>query len=314
MPEAPRVSGKLGRFREEPRYGPVSELADLQHGVVAIGQLRALGLSDSAVHKRAATRQLLRIHRGVYAVGRRGLSPDGHRMAAVMACGSGALLSHRAAAANHALRPDRRALTDVTLPGRHGARARAGIQVHVTQTLVPEDAVVRDGIPCTSVARTLVDLGDVVPRRDVERAVEQAESLRVFDRGAVDGALARAGPRRGAGVLRELLQEWADPGLTESELEERFLDLCRAGALPQPAVNEWIWLDDGMVKADFLWRSRKIVVETDGRAWHRSREAFESDRRRDQRLTLAGFRVVRFTWRQVTRDQGAVAETIGALL
>lgn len=292
----------------------LAELAERQHGVATVRQMEALGLSPSGVRKRAAARRLYRVHRAVYAVGRRDLTLEGHRMAAVLACGPGALLSHRAAAAHQGLRPDRRRLTDVTVPGRRGARARAGIEAHVTQTLAGEDAVVHDGIPCTSVARTLVDLGDVVGRRDVERAVEQAEALRVFDGDAVEGALARAGPRRGAGVLRELLQKWADPGLTASELEERFLSLCRAAALPQPAVNAWIPLDDGMVRADFLWRANGLVIETDGRATHATREAFESDRRRDQRLMLAGFRVVRFTWRQVTGQPATVAETIGGLL
>jgi very-short-patch-repair endonuclease len=234
-------------------------------------------------------------------------------MAAVLAYGPGAVLSHRDAAALHELRPDKRSRIDVSVP-RPSVRPRPGIEVHASATLRPEDVTVCNGIPCTSVARTLLDLGDVVASRSVERAVQQAETLRVFDRGAVELALDRAGPRRGAGVLRELLRKWVDPGLTESELEERFLEICRTAALPRPSVNAWITIDDGMVRADFLWRPQRIVVETDGRRWHGSREAFESDRRRDQRLTLAGYRVVRFTWRQVTRDAATVAETIGALV
>src|SRR3954465_6319547 len=134
MAEAPQLSGKSGRFLEGPRYGARAELADRQHGVVAIWQLRALGLSGSAVHKRAANRQLLRIHRGVYAVGRRGLTREAHLMAAVLACGPGALLPPRPAAAPQARRRDTRALTDVTVPGRRGARAREDIEVHVTET------------------------------------------------------------------------------------------------------------------------------------------------------------------------------------
>jgi very-short-patch-repair endonuclease len=314
MAEAPNVPGKWGRFCKEPLPDAViGELADRQHGVVALWQLRALGLSDSAVHKRASAWRLHRVHRGVYAVGRRGLTERGHWMAAVLACGPDAVLSHRAAAALLGLRPDNRSRIDVSVP-RRAARSRAGIEVHVSETLRARDLTSWDGIPCTSVARTLLDLGDVVRRRDLERAVEQAEVLRVFDLRAVEDVLARAGPRRGAGLLRAVIDDSAEQGLTESELEEAFLELCRGAALPQPAVNAWIALEDGMVKADFLWRAERLVVETDGHAFHGTREAFERDRRRDQLLTLAGFKIVRFTWRQVTIEPDAVAETIGALL
>jgi predicted transcriptional regulator of viral defense system len=198
----PNVPGKWGRFCKEPLPDAVlGELADRQHGVVALWQLRALGLSDSAVHKRAAARRLHRVHRGVYAVGRRGLTERGYWMAAVLACGPDAVLSHRAAAALLGLRPDNRSRIDITV-ARRAARGRAGIEVHVSQTLRAKDLTSWDGIPCTSVARTLLDLGDVVGRRAVERAVEQAEVLRLFDLQAVEEVLARAAGRRGDGVLR----------------------------------------------------------------------------------------------------------------
>jgi hypothetical protein len=172
----------------------------------------------------------------------------------------------------------------------------------------------QDGIPCTSVARTLVDLGDVVPGRHVERALEQAEILRVFDLGAVRDALARAGPRRGAGILRAILGEWAPSGLTDRELEERFLALCRDAGLPQPAVNAPIAIPGEEFRVDFLWRSERLIVETDSYEFHHTRRSFEGDRLRDQRLTLAGYSVIRMTWRQIERDPGLMAETVGALL
>jgi very-short-patch-repair endonuclease len=223
------------------------------------------------------------------------------------------VLSHRDAAALRGLRPDRRARIDVTVP-RKGVRARAGVDLHVSSTLRPQDVRERDGISCTSVARTLLDLGDVVSRREVERAVEQAEVLRLFDLGDVRDVLDRAGPRRGAGVLRSLLGEWVERGVTASELEERFLEICRRAALPQPAVNAWLTLNNEAIKADFLWRHERLVVETDGRAIHGTRKAFERDRLRDQRLAVAGYTVVRFTWQQVTREPVTVAQTVGALL
>src|SRR5215218_3590123 len=139
-----------------------------QHGVVSLTQLRTLGLSKSAVSKRAATGRLHRIHRGVYAVGHPRLTASGHRMAAVLACGAHAALSHRSAGAHRGFRPDNRAVADVSLP-RRTARSRPGIHVHVSATLTRDDVDVHDGIPCTSVARTLVDLADVLDRRGVER-------------------------------------------------------------------------------------------------------------------------------------------------
>jgi hypothetical protein len=224
------------------------------------------------------------------------------------------VLSHRSAAALHGIRRDSRAKTDVTLASP-SARSRPTIDVHRSSTLEPADITTVDAIPCTTVARTLVDLGDVVNRRAVERALDRAEVLRVFDGKAVHEALARAGPRRGAGILRAVLEDYEQPTLTEKELEERFLALCRQASLPSPAVNAWITLPDGIAyKADFLWREHKLIAETDGRDVHTTRKAFEHDRLRDQRLTLAGYTVVRFTWRQVKRDPRSVAETLRSLL
>jgi very-short-patch-repair endonuclease len=234
-------------------------------------------------------------------------------MAAVLACGQRAALSHRSAACHRGLRPDNRATVDVSVPRRSG-RSRGKIEVHATSTLAPQDVTVWEGIPCTSVARTLVDLGDVVPARAVERAVEQAEVLRVFDAAAVEEVLARVGPRRGAGVLRRVLGGLEELGVVANDFEGAFLAICRTAALPQPAVNAWLIVDDQAIKADFLWRKERVIVETDGRAAHGTRQAFESDRLRDQRAIVAGYTVVRFTWRQVDREPKRVARTVAALL
>jgi hypothetical protein len=282
--------------------------------VITLPQLRFFGLGKGAVAKRAKDGRLYRIHRGVYAVGRPKLTQHGYWMAAVLAYGEGAVLSHRSAAALHGLRPTNRRNTDVTVPSR-SARSRPGIDVHRSTTLQPSDATTVDGIPCTTVARTLVDLGDVAPRRAVEQAVDQAEVLRVFDGRAVEDALERAGPRRGAGVLRAVLAEYKGPTMTRQQLEELFLAICRTASLPSPAVNDSITLDDGVTyQADFLWRKEKLIAETDGRDTHTTRKAFEHDRLRDLRLTLAGFTVVRFTWRQVADDPRGVAEALRGLL
>jgi predicted transcriptional regulator of viral defense system len=292
----------------------IGELAERQHGVVTLHQLQLAGLSRSAVSRRAAVGRLHRVHRGVYAVGRPRLTMHGRWLAAVLACGGGAALSRRSAAGLSGLRQDGRLATDVCVPCA-GVRSRPGIDLHRSTTLAEQDITTVDGIPCTTVARTLVDLGDVVNRRAVEKAVDQAEVLRVFDLRAVHEVLDRVGPRRGAGILRAVLAEYEGPTITRRELEERFLALVRQASLPSPAVNAWIATSDGVsYQADFLWRKEKLIVETDGRDVHTTRKAFESDRLRDQRLTLAGFTVVRFTWAQVVDDPRRVAGVLRDLL
>ena len=174
-----------------------------------------------------------RIHRGVYAVGHPKLTGYGHWMAAVLACGPKAVLSHRSTAGLCGLRPDNRRKSDVSLPSP-SARPKVAIEVHRSVTLTADDVTTVEGIPCTTIARTLVDLGDVLDRRAVERAVEQAEVLRLFDLREVHRAIDRAGPRRGAGLLSSVLENLEGPTLTASELEEAFLALCRTADLPTP--------------------------------------------------------------------------------
>src|SRR3954453_4299403 len=158
MRQAPELSGIYGRFPHElPVNASLARLADQQHGVVSLSQLQLLGLSASAVQKRTANGHLHRVHRGVYAVGYRRLTERGRWMAAVLTFGPGAVLSHRDAAALLGLRQDRRPRIDVTVP-RVGVRRRPGIDAHVSATVRPADVTVQEGIPCTSVARTLLDL------------------------------------------------------------------------------------------------------------------------------------------------------------
>jgi predicted transcriptional regulator of viral defense system len=291
----------------------IARLAERQHGVVSLPQLQFLGLSPRAVRNRVATGRLTRIHRGVYAVGHGRITLRGHWMAAVLAYGPTAVLSHRSAAALHGIRRDNRSKIDITLPSPSG-KARPGIDAHRSTTLSAADVTKIDAIPCTTLARTLLDLADVVDHRSVERAVDQAEVLRVFDLRAVEEVLSRANGRRGAAVLKRVLAEYDGPALTDRELEERFFALCRSAALPKPAVNEWITLDGGVAyKPDFLWRAERLIVETDGWGSHGTRQAFEDDRRRDRRLSGAGWTVVRFTWRDVEHEPAEVTETLARL-
>ncbi len=294
----------------------ISTLAAVQHAVVGLAQLEQLGLTADAARKRAAAGRLHRIHRGVYCV----VDPvlltrRGRFMGAVLACGDAAVLSHRCAAILHDLGLYTRAPIDVSAPGSRG-RGRNGIRVHSAATLTAGDVSAIDNIPVTTLARTLLDIAGQSTRREVERAVDRAEQRRLLDMTLIDDVLARADGRRGATLLHSVLREHkVGSTLTRSELEEAFLQICRHAGLPPDHVNAWIAFPHaGGAEADFLWRARRLVVEVDGRDVHTTRRAFESDRRRDQRLATLGYRVVRFTWRQVTFEPDQVAATLRALL
>jgi hypothetical protein len=237
-------------------------------------------------------------------------------MAAVLACGAGALLSHRCAAPLHDLLPTGASKIEVTVPGR-GMRRHAGLAVHRSTTLTPADATVVDNIPSTSVARTLFDLAEVVPRRRVERAFDQAEVLQVFDLRALNDQLARNPTRPAARIVRAVLVEYdVGSSLTQSELEEAMLALSRAVGLPPPEVNNWLDLGDGgsMIKPDFMWRSHRLILEVDSRKYHMTSARFEHDRRSDQRALVAGWRVIRTTYRQINHRPAELHDTLTAAI
>jgi hypothetical protein len=285
--------------------------------VFSLSQLIALGLSESAVHKRAATGKLYRFHQGVYGIAPLSLLPANARhLAAVLACGPGAALSHRSAADLHGLRRTSRAGIDVIVPGGH-TRERPGIDVHCSLTLTPDDITIVDGIPVTTVARTALDLAAVVSRRHAERALDQAEAERLFDLRALTEQLKRNPRHPGAPVLASILAtHTAGSTATWSELEELCLAATRAAGVPPPQVNAFVNPGDGepAIRADFVWRAQRIIVEADGFQTHGTHHAFEDDRRRDQRLTLAGWTVVRVTWRQLCEEPERIAATLIGLL
>jgi predicted transcriptional regulator of viral defense system len=287
----------------------VADLAARQHGVVSVGQLYSLGLSDRQVRRLVSTAWLAKLHQGVYAVGYRPLTRRGEWIAALLAIGEGAVLSHRSAAALWGIwgEGDRKPV-EVIVPGRNGRRRRPGIKVHRPEVLPPEELTEQDGIPVTSAARTVLDLATVLRGRQLERAVDEAANLCTAAELATVAYLTR---RPGSRALRALLARH-HPGTTatRSELEERFLALCRKCGFPQPEVN--VALLDYIV--DFLWRGPRLVVEVDGAATHANPRAFEADRDRDGRLAVAGYRVVRFTWRDVTTRAAVVADRVRRLL
>jgi predicted transcriptional regulator of viral defense system len=229
----------------------------------------------------------VRIHRGVYAVGHDRLRREGWWTAAVLAAGPGALLSHRDAAALHGLRPpgDHKRW-EVTTSGRTSSTDR--IRVYGTVVLEEEDVEVVDGIPVTSVARTLVDLAGTVPRAQLTKALNEAERQRVFDLRAIERAMATTAQRRGSGhtAMRRALEELKAIGarITRSELEDRFLALLDAHDLPLPATNHGV---EGM-EVDAVWHSNE--------------------------LTAAGWQLLRFTWADVTRRPDETAARVARAL
>jgi very-short-patch-repair endonuclease len=292
----------------------IAAIAANQHGVIALFQLLELGLSPRAVRDRVAGGRLHRVHQGVYAVGRADLPIKGRWMAAVLACGDGGVLSHRSAATAHELLNVRGGRIEVTIPRRAPIR-RSGLRVHRSTCLLPSDSVTVDRIPCTSVPVTLLALAATVPANVLESACNQAEIKEVLDAGEIGELLERRRSHPGASRLREAL-ELDGVGLdrTKSVLERRFLRLARDTGLPAPTINDSIAIPGEEMEFDFVWHRERLIVEVDGWKTHRTRKAFQEDRRRDRLVQAAGWHVLRFTCRDVSRDQDQVARVVGAIL
>jgi very-short-patch-repair endonuclease len=275
-----------------------------QHGVIARRQLLALGFSAEAIRHRLATGRLHPLHRGVYAAGRPDVDERGRWMAAVLAAGDGAALSHRSAAALWGLVSAAPGPLHVVVPAE-AARRRPGLVVHRRAGLAP---VERFGIPVTPPADTLVDLATALPRSGLEAAVNQADVLGLLDPEALRVAVDALGPRPGTRPLRALLDRRTFV-LTDSELERRFLPLARAAGLPKPRTqmrtNGW--------DVDFCWPELGLVVETDGLRYHRTPAEQARDRRRDQDHTAAGLTPLRFTHAQVRFEPAHVQATLAAV-
>ncbi len=318
MAEPGRETQLWASFLDQvPLDGELARLAVAQHGVFALAQLEALGLSGPGVRARVRADRLHRLYRGVYGlVPRALLKREGLWLAAVLACGPGAVLSHRSAASLHGLYAYSGRWIDVTVPAR-SSRAHQGIKLHRSTTLMPADTTAVEHIPCTTASRTLLDLAEAVNRRALERAFDQAEIIGCFDRRALDDQLERNQRRVAARHVRELLDEhYVGATPTASKLEEAFLGLVLAAGLPRPQVNAWIVLPDRgpPVCVDFKWEAQRVVVETDGRKWHDTRQRRERDAERDQRLLAAGWRTLRTSWRQVQREPALIASRLAEIL
>jgi very-short-patch-repair endonuclease len=279
------------------RDAQIARIAARQHGVISGEQLEDLGVGRQSLTRRVQAGRLHRIHRRVFAVGHRGLSRAGRWLAAVLACGPGAALSHLSAGWLWGMLRERRhrsgdsdangpdkGISHVTVPSER--KSRRGIRTHRSRTLGPDQVTRKLEIPVTTPTRTLADLRRTLPQPQFAAALRQAEFLRL----ALDRDLGADG--------------------TRSELEARFLGICRRHRLPKPEVNARA----GSFIVDFLWPVPRLIVELDGYEAHGGRAAFEADRARDVELRLLGYEVVRFTWRQLRDDPAGVAGALRELL
>lgn len=287
----------------------LANLAARQQGVVALWQLESLGFKRGAVTRRVRKHQLHRRYRGVYMVGHTRISVNGQWMAAVLACGPDAVLSHGDAAALWDLRPVPGGVIHVTAPGKHSHR---GVRCHTTSVpLAPQDRMRIDGIPVTSLSRTLLDIAGVLSHQRLRSTVEAAQRRGVLNVRDVTELLARCSGHRGSGKLRAVLAELHDEApWAQSEAELRMLELIREADLSEPQCNVIV---EGVL-VDFYWPQFRLVVEVDGYGYHRSKRSFEDDRRRDVKLAVARIRTARFTRDRIVHDPDGVIRDLTDLI
>lgn len=279
-------------------------IAASQHGVIALFQLLALGFTLEAVKHRVATGRLHPVHRGVYAVGRRELTRMGEWMAAVLACGESAALSHESAAAVWRLSREPGRTIHVSV-ARSSDPRHAGIAVHRRSALLADELTREDNVPVTTPLRTLIDLGTRLSSRALEAAINEADKLDLIDSASLRTAVEARRGQRGVRPLRDILER-GEFVLTDSELERRFLPIARRARLPAPMTQQHV---NGF-RVDFYWPELGLVVETDGLRYHRTPSEQARDRVRDQAHIAAGLTALRFTHWQVRHDPRHVERTL----
>ena len=299
-----------GRLQEgDGRHGALAEMAARQYGIVSIRQLLGpLGYSQGAVTRAVAARRLHRIHRGVFAVGHTSISLRGNCLAAVLTCGPDALLSHSSAAWLWEISNRSPAPFHVTGPIRR--RPRHPIRVHHSEILAPEDRALVDGIPVTALPRTLLDLAASVPRFRLERALALAENIGIFDFGAIESLLARAGGHQGIRSLRRAIAIHRPLDVVHSDFERRFLAAVREAGLPRPSAN----FNFAGYELDMYWAPERFAVELDVYETHGTRAAFEEDRLRQEELKLIGVEMMRVTEPRFERESEQVIERVRRFL
>jgi very-short-patch-repair endonuclease len=299
-----------GELRHAGREGEIGALAGSQYGVLSRAQLLGLGVPERTIGRWVERGRLGQVHRNVFVVGHAPLPQRGRWMAAVLACGSDAVLSHRSAAALWGLAGSRGPRSDVTARrGRQGNPARDRIRLHRGR-LGSADRAQSDRIPATSVARTLFDLAEVVNRTQLERAWEEADRLHLLQLREIEKVCERGYGRHALKPIRRLLAETRATTTTRSPLEDRFQRFCRFYDLPSHSTNVNVLGSE----VDVLWPAARLIVELDSWEFHRHRGAFQSDRKRDSRLLVAGYRTIRVTHERLDTEAATLADEIRALL
>jgi very-short-patch-repair endonuclease len=265
----------------EDRDRIVSWVARCQVKLITTRQLNAAGMTSEAIALRCRKGLLHRIHHGVYLVGPLAWLAGGRELAATLAMGKSVFVSHG-----------------------------SGIRVHRVSDLPPDERARVNGIPVTSPARALLDYASQVRGDELEHAIAEAYALDLTTESQLYEMLERHSRRPGAGALKSELKRERGPALTRSQAERLMKRLLREADLPPPLTNHRV----AGYNADFFWPQQRLIVEVDGYRFHSSRWAFERDRKRDAAHTLAGYRVIRITWRQLTEARLAVAATLAAAL
>jgi hypothetical protein len=296
--------GNLSRERE------IVDLVARQQGVLTHSQLTSLGVGRRTLERWLASGRLRAVHRDVYAFGPRPLTRRGKWLAAVLAMGPGAFLSHGSAAALWGLAGDRPRV-DVTAPGGRQVRpGRKGIRVHRCQ-FDPPEVTIHDGIPVSTVARTLFDLAERSAPHELKSAWDEASRLRLLRVPEVAAVYERGYGRRARRQIKPLLDaEHRHVEDTASPLEDRFAAFCLAHRLPPPQTNVLVDGDE----VDALWPAARLIVELDSWEFHAHRAAFETDRDRDTDHLVAGYRTIRVTHRRLSEEPDRLAAQIRALL
>jgi len=281
--------------------------------VVGRWQLLGDGSTEEAIDGRIRTGRLHPVRHGVYAVGHRSLSREGRWMAAVLASGPDAVLSHWSSAALWGIRPNSRSVIDVTDPTK--SRTWDGIRRH-HKALPADEVTVEEGIPVTTVPRTIFDLSATEPAEVVESLIREMEFNQLRDPLSLWDLVKRYPRRRGVARLRLALERIKDEpaGRKKSPLEELFAPFLRRHNLSLPRFNDPIVLGAKRYEVDCHWPEAKEIVELDGWQGHKTRTAFREDRARDRRLRVAGFGVTRLTWNQLEDEPEVVAADLRALL
>lgn len=285
----------------------IAAFAKAQHRTVARRQLLRVGIESDAIQRRVQSGRLFPKYRGVYAIGSPDLTQYGEWSAAVLSCGDPALLSHRSGAGHRGFLKDRWPI-QVTVPdARVGKR---GVRIYRAPTLSASDITVRGGIPTTSIARMFVDLAATEDDGTVRRAFREADRQKRLVYADLRAALGSCHGRKGAGVLRALIDEATEPEPTRSDFEEMWIDFCDEHGIPAPRMNATV----ASFEIDAYWPGTGVIVELDSWIWHSDRRTFESDRAKWEQLQIAGYRVLPITYRRMTGDPAGVAASVLALL